>query len=1262
MFSGFSITGHHDGGYPSSSKPSTFSVHSSSPFLIHTCIGHISTSAILDTGSSITLVNLQFLNRLSYRQFTYTQKKYSSANGSAINIIGEITLPIRINTLHTPIIAAVASELVTDVLLGTDWIDHYVRSIHVTDRTLTVHDNRGQSTITSLLASSAECSLSVTLTHQRTLLPHSESMVNVRINHPNNSSLLFTPSPLFQYTPVQMIPSLINIHRNQSTILLCNNTDRPYSLARHTKLGTATPDRFICGTSLLSSSINVSSSPSSEQYQCYVCNQHFRSNNDLYRHLRAQCYPSTIRTQIENLTTHISLSSARDKVQHILWKHARLFDTTKPSKINITLENAIETGNHRPTYTTPYRRSPADHHAIDQEAQNLLRQQYIEPSTSPWCSPVVLVRKPDGSNRFCVDYRKLNDITTKDSFPLPRLDDILDQLSGSYFFTKLDFKNGYFQVPLAPRDRPKTAFSTRDNHYQFTVLPQGIKNGPPTFQRIVNQVLGPTRWKYCLAYIDDVLIFSKTFDDHLHHLDTVLQLLADANFRLSISKCSIATNHIEYLGHSIQDGFVRPNNTNIRALLETSTPNSPREAFRFVKAAEYYRKFIQNFSTIAGPLYKYAPSPNQSSKTGGVFQLSAEEHHAFDRLKKILTGDLVLRLPNMSLPFKIQTDASQIGIGAVLLQTYPEGDRPVCFMSKKLSSTQQRWPVIEQECYAVITAINHWHHYLHGQHFILETDHRPLETLMKKRQVNLKCERWRLLLQSYDFTIKHISGKSNNMSDYLSRSPVDSATDDEDEHGQLLPHKSSNSTPVPLPVAAVTTRSHTRQLKTLGPSESISSAQHSNTSLSTVTPSTLSSSANSNDLRIDFTGDLDTLRAAQSSDVNLKYIIDHIHEERFAKNYSINEGLLMFHTSQGKVVPCVPSGKIRRDIITLYHDTPGNGGHFGRDKTIRKIRDRYYWHSMNNDIINHIRSCLRCTQNNPVRRRPPGHLQPIPSPEGTWQIVAMDFHGPINPTSRRGNRYIISLTDLFSKFVIARPVRDCTAATAARFLQEEVICQFGTPKWILTDNGTHFTSSMMEQLLKRFGIIHLYSTPYHPQSNGQIERFNSTMDAKIAALSNQNRSDWDDQLSFVIFNYNTSVHSITRIIPFQLMYGRSPVLPCDPQTSVVSFQNHSDYLEQSNQHLSSLTTAAHQHITKAQKHSKSHYDRYRSNPTYQINDLVLLRNTHRRYKFDIRYEGPYRVIQRIHPKTYIVQHLHTQRCIRQVTVDSIVPLIDRHTT
>ncbi|CAF1317352.1 unnamed protein product, partial [Rotaria sp. Silwood1] len=837
----------------------------------------------------------------------------------------------------------------------------------ISTQRLTLQDTTGQTTTTSLIQSNNTSCCTVRLLDQITIPQYSESVIKAAVHLPDSSNLLFEPSSSFSQKPVVLPTALIKVTNSQTHLTIINTTNHPYILPSNTCLGTVSSSLLICATtspyqsqSTQFRSAKIRHYSLNSLHKCYVCHQKFLSQNNLFHHLRVQCYPQELRHQIETLTQHIDSASHRKKIQDVLWKYGKLFDLRQPSKINITVDHVIDTGQHRPIYTPPYRRSPQDHQTITAETDKLLKQDSIEPSTSPWCSPVVLVRKKDGTTRFCVDYRKLNDITVKDSFP---------------------------------------------------------------------------------------------------------------------------------------------------------------------------------------PLYKYNPSnsthPSNTKPT--IFTLSADEQAAFEQIKHILTTDLVLRLPNNQLPFKIQTDASQLGIGAVLLQTYPEGDRPICYMSKKLTPAQQRWSPIEQECYAIVKAVELWHHYLHGNHFILESDHKPLEALMRKSQTNDKCERWRLRLQSYNFTIKHIKGKSNTMPDYLSRSPVDHAEDDIDDN--VMPTSASISTQTDTSdhdtfstssiVGMVTTRSRSHQLPqsdnhiTTPPNTNRSDVQNHQSTSST-------SKTTTDSARIGYTGAIDQLKQAQQKDPDLQYIANHLNDNKYINSYLLQDGLLMHYEQHSKPVPCVPKGEIRNDIMKIYHDTQANGAHFGRDKTIKKIKARYYWNTMNSDITNYVKSCIRCNQNNPIRCKPPGHLKPIEPPEGVWHLLSMDFHGPITPTSRRGNKYIISITDVLSKFVIAKAVRDCTADTAARFLQEEVICKYGTPKCVLTDNGTHFTSTMMEHLLKRLGITHLYATPYHPQTNGQIERFNSTMDAKIAALSNQYRSDWDDNLPFVIFNYNTSYHSTIKTIPFEL--------------------------------------------------------------------------------------------------------------------------------
>ncbi|CAF3521698.1 unnamed protein product [Rotaria socialis] len=296
------------------------------------------------------------------------------------------------------------------------------------------------------------------------------------------------------------------------------------------------------------------------------------------------------------------------------------------------------------------------------------------------------------------------------------------------------------------------------------------------------------------------------------------------------------------------------------------------------------------------------------------------------------------------------------------------------------------------------------------------------------------------------------------------------------------------------------------------------------------------------------------LKEAQHQDEEINNIINDI---RNHKKYFIQDNMLI--KKAYPPIPVIPKGRIRSDMMKIYHDTPANGAHFGRDRTINKIQQRYFWPGMISDIRNFIKSCLLCSQNNPLRRKPPGALKPIKPPDGIRQLLTMDFHGPITPTTKNGNKYIISLTDVLSKFIITKAVRDCTATTAARFFIYEVILKYGTPKCILTDNGTHFTARMMTELLKQIGITHLYSTPYHPMTNGQIERFNATMDAKIAALSNEKRTNWDEKLPFVTFNYNTTIHRITTQIPFGLIHDHKPNFPFDQQQPLVTLSQDPEH-------------------------------------------------------------------------------------------------------
>ncbi|CAF4446300.1 unnamed protein product, partial [Rotaria sp. Silwood2] len=757
----------------------TSSTTTFNPIFVKILCNNTPQKALIDTGSAITIIHQHLLNDIPHGKLVPKTINHLSANCSTLNIIGEIPLEINVNGIKTTTIADVTTNLVTNLILGSDWIQSNNVYILTPEQRIMIR-SRGKEVSTPFVKPPL-LNYPATLINYITLPPFSGKIVEAKVQPNNMTNVLFEPNPRLKDKALFTVNALLNVENKTIRISIINATNRQQTLSEGTNLGIVTQLSSTIGVTVSSNyftervpegkackelipggkganksnKLNFNDMPTTtlhrKQHQCRECYQHFNTSNELFKHLRNKCYPEEIRQQINKLTEHISDDKQREQILKILWKYGKLFDIRKPSKIDIVLKNAIDTGTHRPIHTPPYRKSNKDQEILRKETEKLLKNGIIEHSTSPWSSPVVLVKKKDGTTRFCVDYRRLNQITTKDAFPLPRIDDIYDQLTTATYFTKFDFKAGYFQVPLDKADQPKTAFSTRDGHFQFKVLPQGLTNGPPTFQRIVNQILGPNRWKHILAYIDDIIIYSQNFNEHLKHIEEVCSLLQEANFKLNVDKCEVARTEILFLGHLIKAGTIKPDPNNIRGLTDTREPTSAEEAFRFVKAAEYYRKFIPKFSTIAAPLHKYSPAIVQQPKNNKKlkFELSAEARTAFHQLKKILTTDLILDLPDDTLTFKLQTDASVDGIGAVLLQITPNGDRPLAYISKKLTKTQINWPTIEQECYAIVQAIEKWDKYLRGHEFILETDHEPLIHFANKEQLNKRCERWRLKLGEY---------------------------------------------------------------------------------------------------------------------------------------------------------------------------------------------------------------------------------------------------------------------------------------------------------------------------------------------------------------------------------------------------------------------------------------------------------------------------------------------------------------------------------
>ena len=469
---------------------------------------------------------------------------------------------------------------------------------------------------------------------------------------------------------------------------------------------------------------------------------------------------SEILQNVDSVLLHLD-TSAQEDMKQLLTEFNHLFPDV-PTRTDQEYHD-VDVGNVQPSKQHPYRLSPEKQEYLHKEVQYLLDHDFIEPSKSNWSSPCILVPKPDGSYRLCTDYRKVNSVTKTDTFPIPRIDDCIDKVGNAKIISKYDLLKGFWQVPLTERAKQISAFVTPDGLFQYKVMPFGMKNSPATFQRLINQVTSGLSG--CDAYIDDVVIYSDTWEEHLDVTRKFFERLSAAKLTVNLSKCEFGKATVTFLGHVVGHGTVKPIDAKVRAICELPAPVGKKQLMRFLGMAGYYRKFCPNFSTIAEPLTRLL-----GKKVKFVWSPDCET--AFQTLKAILRNSPVLAAPDFTLPFNLAVDASDVAAGAVLLQEEKDGeDHPVCYYSKKFNKSQEHYSTIEKECLALVLALQYFEVYLSSSSLPIKvfSDHNPLVFIDRVKNKNHRLLRWSLMLQQYNLDIKHIRGKDNLIADCLSR-------------------------------------------------------------------------------------------------------------------------------------------------------------------------------------------------------------------------------------------------------------------------------------------------------------------------------------------------------------------------------------------------------------------------------------------------------------------------------------------------------------
>ena len=597
-----------------------------------------------------------------------------------------------------------------------------------------------------------------------------------------------------------------------------------------------------------------------------------------------------------------------------------------------------------PISIPPYRMAPTELRELKAQLEDLLSKGFIRPSISPWGAPVLFVKKKDGSLRLCIDYRQLNRVTIRNQYPLPRIDELFDQLQGSRVYSKIDLRSGYHQLRVQESDVPKTAFRTRYGHYEFLVMPFGLTNAPAAFMDLMNRVFQPYLDRFVIIFIDDILVYSGSSEEHSQHLRIVLQTLRERQLYAKLSKCQFWLDRVAFLGHVISAEGVSVDPQKIEAVVNWKPPKNVSEVRSFLGLAGYYRKFVEGFSKIAAPLTKLTRKDVKYDWVDACQQ-------SFEELKSRLTSAPVLVLPNGRDGFVVYSDASPQGHGCVLMQN----DRVIAYASRQLKKHDQNYPTHDLELAAVVFSLKIWKHYLYGVPCRIFTDHKSLQNIFTHKELNLRQRRWLELIKDYDCTIEYHPGKVNVVADALSRRPENS-----------LSHMRSGYLPLLV------------DLRALGV---ILEVDDSGALLATFHVRPLL---------------VDQILVGQSQDPQMIKLKEEIEKGKKAEFQSRDDGMIV----KGKRM-CVPEyGELKRNIMEKAHSS-AYAMHPGSTKMYRTLKEHYWWNGMKKEIANFVSRCLTCQQVKAEHQKPAGKIQLLPIPVWKWEKITMDFVTSLPRTQRQ---------------------------------------------------------------------------------------------------------------------------------------------------------------------------------------------------------------------------------------------------------------------
>ena len=849
----------------------------------------------------------------------------------------------------------------------------------------------------------------------------------------------------------------------------------------------------------------------------------------------------------------------------------------------IELKPGTELKHHKAYHLGPRQDEALKEYIAENEPKGFIRK-----SQSPAAFPILFVPKKGTTKlRLVVDYRRLNDDTIKNRYPLPLIKEMKDRLAGAKWFTRLDLPWGFGHIRVKEGDEWKTAFRTRYGHFEYQVMPMGLTNAPATFQSMIDHTLRPFLDEFVFVYIDDILIYSKTLEEHKRHVHQVLKKLEEKNLSVHPAKSEFHVQKTVFLGFEITPGEIRMEPSKIEAVKDWPTPTNRKEVRMFIGFINFYRSFIKGFGGIAKPLHELTGE-------GTTFEWTEKQQQAFDALREAVGKEPVLRMPDFSRPFHIETDASDFAIGAELYQKYDDGRHPVAFVSKKISGPALNYPVHDKELMAIINAFEEWQPYLSGTEDPVDvyTDHRNLKYFTTK-ELSPRQIRWAEFLGPFNFRIHYVKGKDNARADALSRRPDHKGNENSEsaplftEEGDVLEH--------PLQVWEDCARTYHAQWEGF---------QHQ---------------AKRHQLDPEDNWEEEGVTGGPDGDDPLWY--------------------------QGKafVLP-----EQQKKLVKELHESV-LGGHPGIKKTLERVQQYYAFPSMKRKVTEVIKACETCIKIRAARHKPYGLLEPLPTAQRAWGSISMDFITKLPKSTAPDGAEVTYdsiwvVVDRLTKWAYFIPWREKTTAEQLSYLFERhIVSHHGLPDDITSDRGSLFTSKFWDALMKRLDVKSKLSTAFHPQTDGQTERLNQVIEQYLRSYVNFEQDNWVDLLPTAQMAYNASKTNTTEVSPFFANYGYEPELRQGPAAAgVPRAAVRADRLHEVHSMLRNT-------LEFVRERMREHYDKHRlEGPRLKEGDKVFLltrniRTKRPSKKLDFKKIGPFKIKKKISTSNYELDLPKTMR-------------------